>query len=146
MRTLENPTFCESEVGEVGQRDPSDRTGCLALTVADSARTESLIILTYPRRMVHHESHAQSHNESSGQMSPQPSMKRKKFDDDDLNGSKKARNRVRFVCYSLSRTWIYLKSLIFWGPAILVESATVVSRRYVRMFHVLGSSYRNYVA
>jgi hypothetical protein len=75
------------------------------------------------------------HNESPGQMSPQPSMKRKKFDDDDLNGSKKARTRVRFVCYSLSRTWIYLKSLIFWGPAILVENATAVSRRYVRMFH-----------
>src|SRR6267154_2590542 len=97
--------------------------------------------------MVHHESHARSHDESPGQMSPQPPMKRKKFDDDDLNGSKKARTRVRFVCSSLSRTWIYLKSLIFGGPpAILVESATAASRRYVRMFHVLGSSYRNHVA
>lgn len=53
--------------------------------------------------MVHQESGAQSHNESPGQMSPQPSMKRKKFDDDDLNGSKKARTRVRFVCHSFFR-------------------------------------------
>jgi hypothetical protein len=47
--------------------------------------------------MVPHESYVQPQNESPGQTPPQPPMKRKKLEDDDLNGSKKARTRVRFV-------------------------------------------------
>ncbi|KAI9508928.1 hypothetical protein F5148DRAFT_997334 [Russula earlei] len=48
--------------------------------------------------MVHRENPIQSPNESPGQTSPPPSMKRKKLDDDDLNGSKKARTRVSYSC------------------------------------------------
>jgi len=84
-------------------------TGPDALTVADSARTESVLIIL-SSRMVHHKSDTQSHNESPGQMSPQPPMKRKKFDDDDLDGSKKARTRVRFVRHSLRERGSILKA------------------------------------
>ncbi|KAI0004998.1 fungal-specific transcription factor domain-containing protein [Russula compacta] len=48
--------------------------------------------------MVHHDNPIQSPNESPGQVSPQPPMKRKRLDDDDLNGSKKARTRVSYSC------------------------------------------------
>ncbi|KAH9049062.1 fungal-specific transcription factor domain-containing protein [Lactarius hengduanensis] len=40
----------------------------------------------------------QSPDEPPAGMSPQPSLKRKKLDDDDLNGSKKARSRVSYSC------------------------------------------------
>jgi hypothetical protein len=64
-------------------------------------------------------------------------MKRKKLDDDDHNGSKKARTRVRFVLLFLFKN---VDHLIFSGPVIPVENATAVSRRYVQRFHVLESS------
>jgi hypothetical protein len=81
--------------------------------------------------MVHHESHVQSQNESPGQTSPQPPLKRKKLDDDDLNGSKKVRTRVRFVLLFSFKNVDHLISSV---PVILVENATAVSRRYVQSF------------
>lgn len=73
----------------------------------------------------------QSPNESSGQLSPQPSIKRKKLDDDDLNGSKKARTRVRFVPISSS----LCDSQSHADSATLVENAIVASKRYVQNFN-----------
>ncbi|KAN0131329.1 Fungal specific transcription factor domain containing protein [Lactarius tabidus] len=46
--------------------------------------------------MVH--SPVQSPNETPARMSSLPPLKRKKLDDDDFNGSKKARNRVSYSC------------------------------------------------
>jgi len=94
--------------------------------------------------MVHHENLVQSSNESSEQMSPQPPTKRKKLDDDNLNGSKKARTRVRFVLSSSCRFDLSY-NLTLSGSAILVENVTAVSRRCVQDIHYLKSSYRDHL-
>jgi hypothetical protein len=87
-----------------------------------------------PARMVQRETLVQSPDESSGQMSPQTSMKRKKADDDSVNGSKKARTRVRSVLVSsydkIEPSYVLTSS----GAAILVENVTAVSRGCVQHF------------
>jgi hypothetical protein len=94
--------------------------------------------------MVHSEDLVQSPNESSGQTSPQLPTKRKKLDDDNLNGSKKARTRVRFVLSSSCRFDLSYY-LTFSGPAILVENVTGVSRRCVHDVHPIKSSHRDHL-
>ena len=85
-----------------------------------------------PARMIQRETLVQSPDESSGQMSPQTSMKRKKVDDDSVNGSKKARTRVRSVLssYKFNPSYVLTSS----GSAILVENVTAASRGCVQDF------------
>jgi len=93
--------------------------------------------------MVHRENLVKSPNESPEQMSPQSPMKRKKLDDDNLNGSKKARTRVRFVPLSSYNKFSLSYASTFSGPAILVENVTAVSRRCVQDVNYVRSSYRD---
>lgn len=98
--------------------------------VVDAAR-----VSLSPARMVQRETLVQSPNESSGQMSPQTSMKRKKADDDSVNGSKKARTRVRSVLVSSydnkpNPSYVLTSS----GSATLAENVTAVSRGCVQDF------------
>ncbi len=76
----------------------------------------------------------QSSDEPPARMSPQPSLKRKKLDDDDLSGSKKARTRVRLAL--LSSKHVNLSDTFSeFNPATPAESAIVVSKKYVQNLH-----------
>ena len=77
--------------------------------------------------MVH--SPAQSPDEPQARMSPQPHLKRKKLDDDELSVSKRARNRVRFVLTSVGADQFF--SYLGFNLATPAGSAIVESKKYV---------------